>query len=131
MRFFIEGDPPRATGQMHKVGVRSGRPYFYDPGPVKAAKEFFMIMLRRHIPEKPIDSAVRLRVVWFFRARTKKQDGKYKTTRPDTDNLMKILKDVMTSGGFWTDDSLVVDERVEKKWSLRPGIEIELEEIHE
>ena len=131
MKILLDIDPPRATGQMHKVTARNGKPFFYDPEPVKAARELFGILLSRHVPAQPLQGPVRLHVVWRFKARTRKQDGTYKTTRPDTDNLQKILKDEMTLCGFWNDDAQVVDERVEKKWSLTPGIEIEIEEIEE
>lgn len=48
-------------------------------------------------------------------------------TRPDTDNLEKMLKDCMTEVGFWKDDALVVSETVYKIWSDEPtGISIEL-----
>lgn len=129
MRFFLNMDPPRATGQMRKCMVRNGQPFFYDPPAVKTAKRDLTLMLMRYVPRKAIDGPVQLHVIWYFRTRTRKLNGTYKTTRPDTDNLQKILKDVMTVCGFWRDDALVVDERVEKRWSLNPGIEIEMEEI--
>lgn len=54
--------------------------------------------------------------VWFVRASfvykpkslTKKMLGQFKTTRPDGDNMLKLLMDVITqSGYFWNDDSQV------------------------
>ena len=43
---------------------------------------------------------------WCF-PKGKHSDGEYKATKPDTDNLQKMLKDVMTEVGFWKDDALV------------------------
>ncbi len=37
--FFMAMIPPTATAQEHKVAVRNGKPIFYDPPDVKAAKE--------------------------------------------------------------------------------------------
>ena len=37
-------------------------------------------------------------------------DGEYRTTKPDTDNLQKLLKDCMTATGFWTDDAQAFDK---------------------
>jgi Holliday junction resolvase RusA-like endonuclease len=63
----------------------------------------------------------------------KKKIGKWKTTRPDTDNLIKALKDTMTDLGFWDDDSQVADERVRKKWTTkeRAGVTIVIDTLKE
>lgn len=50
-------------------------------------------------------------------------------TRPDTDNLQKLLKDVLTGLGFWKDDALVAVEHVDKRWADRPGIYIKIEPL--
>ena len=38
MKFFIAMKPPTATAQEKQVKVVHGRPFFYDPAPVKEAK---------------------------------------------------------------------------------------------
>ena len=48
-----------------------------------------------------------------------------KTTRPDADNLNKMLKDVMTDMGFWSDDALICCEMVSKMYGDEPGIIID------
>ena len=51
-------------------------------------------------------------------------------TRPDTDNLQKLLKDCMTRVGFWNDDAQVCREEVTKRWSRQaPGIAIKVVSI--
>ena len=55
--------------------------------------------LSKYVPEQPYDVGIRLTVKWFFRKRRHK-DGEYRTTKPDTDNLNKLLKDCMTDLGF-------------------------------
>jgi len=55
------------------------------------------------------------------------RDGQYKITRPDTDNMIKILKDEMTSLGFWKDDAQVASEITEKFWAEQPGIYVKVE----
>ena len=57
--------------------------------------------------------------------------GKYKPTRPDTDNYIKEFKDVMTSLDFWNDDSQVVDERVIKTYAEKASITVWWEELDE
>ena len=73
--------------------------------------------------------AVRLLVKWCF-PRGQHEDGEYRTTRPDTDNLQKLLKDCMTAVGFWRDDAQVSSEIVEKFWAEVPGIYVCMEQIN-
>ena len=49
-------------------------------------------------------------------------NGEWKTTKPDTDNLDKALKDEMTRLRFWHDDAQVASEISEKFWADVPGI---------
>lgn len=51
------------------------------------------------------------------------------TTKPDTDNLQKLLKDCMTKLGYWQDDAQVASEIVEKFWADTVGIYIKIEEL--
>lgn len=128
IEFFMEMDPPRTTHQQQKAAVVGGKLQFYQPPALKAARQTLMLALHPHRPPNPLDGPLRLRVCWRF-PRGRHRDGAYKTTRPDTDNLQKLLKDCMTDAGFWTDDALVASEIVEKFWSQRPGIFIRVEEL--
>ncbi|MCK3937262.1 RusA family crossover junction endodeoxyribonuclease, partial [Streptococcus suis] len=74
---------------------------------------------------------IRLTVKWLFPRTKKSQHGQYKTTKPDTDNLQKLLKDCMTAVGFWEDDAQVASEVVEKFWSDQVGIYIKVEVLDE
>lgn len=85
--------------------------------------------LRSHVPEEPVRSGVRLLVKWCFPISGRHRSGEYKITKPDTDNLQKLLKDCMTDCGFWKDDALVASEIVEKFWAEVPGIYVRMEEI--
>ena len=86
--------------------------------------------LIKNRPKEPIEGAVQLTVMWLFPKGKSHKNGEWRTTRPDTDNLQKLLKDCMTKVGFWKDDAQVVSERVEKRWSDEPsGIYIEIEEL--
>lgn len=100
---------------------------FYDPAPVKDAKNLLTAHLLPHRPEKPLTGAVSLSVVWLFPKGRSHRNGEWRITKPDTDNLQKLLKDCMTRCGFWKDDAQVVRETVEKRWSDEPsGIYIEI-----
>ena len=47
-----------------------------------------------------------------------------KDTRPDTDNLLKLLKDVLKGCRFWHDDAQVAEELTRKGWGDRTGIHV-------
>lgn len=127
--FFMPMLPPTKTHQEKKVRVVNGKPVFYEPAELKAVRSKLTAHLGQHVPEKKYTSAVRLVTKWCFPIIGKHQDGEYKATRPDTDNLQKMLKDCMTDVGFWTDDALVASEIIEKFWAKVPGIYIAIEEI--
>lgn len=125
--FFLPMIPPTVTAQEHTVTVRKGKPIFYDPPEVKEARAKLTAYLARHKPKETFASTVRLCVKWCFPITGSHHDGEYKYTKPDTDNLNKLLKDCMTACGFWKDDALVASEIIEKFWAKIPGIYIRIE----
>lgn len=128
IEFFMAMEPPTVTAQEHKVTVINGKPVFYDPPEVKDAKLKLCGHLAKHKPRKRTETGCRLITKWCF-PRGNHKDGEYRTTKPDTDNLQKLLKDCMTQVGFWEDDALVASEIVEKFWADIPGIYIRIEEL--
>lgn len=128
VEFFMSMIPPTATHQEKQVRVVNGKPVFYDPPEVQAARSKLTAHLAGHAPDRPMEGAVRLMVKWCF-PRGRHRNGQYRTTRPDTDNLQKLLKDCMTEAKFWKDDAQVASEIVEKFWAEVPGIYIRIEEI--
>lgn len=121
--------PPTVTAQEHKVTVKNSKPVFYDPAGLKAARIKITAYLSKHSPPTPYTCGIRLIVKWLFPITGKHLDGEYKTTKPDTDNLQKLLKDCMTKCGFWKDDALVVSEIIEKFYADCPGIYIKIEKL--
>lgn len=123
-KIMLDMDPPTATSQENKTAVVNGRLMHYKS---KGAKETFRVLaeaLRPYAPEKPMDGPIQLICSWKFRATKTHRSGQWKISRPDTDNLQKALKDVMTRLGFWVDDSRVCSECIMKTWSDEPGITI-------
>ena len=130
MNFFLAMNPPTVTAQERKVKVVQGKPIFYDPEQVKDARNLLCGHLSLHKPIAPLTGAISLRVLWLFPKGKSHKHGEWRTTKPDTDNLQKLLKDCMTACGFWKDDAQVVRETAEKRWSDEPcGIYIEIEEV--
>ena len=112
MNFFIAITPPTSTAQM------------------KEARNALTAHLALHKPDKPMSGGISLRVLWLFPRGKSHRNGEWRVTKPDTDNLQKLLKDCMTRCGFWNDDAQVAREIIEKRWSDDPcGIYIEIEEL--
>ena len=118
---------PTTTHQQKQVTVKNGKPIFYEPEDLKAARAKLTAHLGSHVPPGKFTTAIRLTVWWCFKRTGKHKNGEYKATKPDTDNLNKLLKDCMTDLGFWTDDALVASEVIEKYWADLPGIYIKIE----
>jgi len=127
--FFVAMIPPTVTHQEKKVTIRNCKPHFYEPAELKEARAALKARLAPYRPDVPYEDGVRLIVKWCFPLSGNHKNGEYRTSKPDTDNLQKMLKDVMTDLHFWKDDALVCSELVEKFWSSVPGIYIEIEEV--
>ncbi|MGI6710947.1 MAG: RusA family crossover junction endodeoxyribonuclease [Bacilli bacterium] len=127
MKIFLLMEPPTVTAQEAKVAVVGNRPVFYKPEKVKAARHMLIRHLRPFKPAMPFEGPLELHVRWKFPRGKRHKNYEWRITKPDTDNLQKMLKDCMTEVGFWKDDALVVREIAEKVWSDEPtGISIEI-----
>lgn len=126
--FFMAMEPPTCTHQEKQVHVVNGKPVFYEPQELKTARNKLTAHLAKHRPKKKYKCGLRLITKWCF-PKGQHGDGEYRTTKPDTDNLQKLLKDCMTAVGFWKDDAQVASELVEKFWADIPGIYIRIEEL--
>lgn len=127
--FFLPIKPPTVTHQEKSIRVVKGKPVVYEPAELKAARSKLMAHLGQHAPLVPMCGAVRLMVKWCFPITGNHKNCQWKTTKPDTDNLQKLLKDCMTDLGYWKDDAQVASEIVEKFWAKIPGIYIAAEEL--
>lgn len=129
LEFFMAMDPPTVTDQEHQVMVKNGKPVFYRPAQVRAARAKLIGYLGQHVPCMKLDGPIELVTKWCFPKTGIHAHGEYRITKPDTDNLQKMLKDCMTECGYWKDDALVCREITEKFWSDVPGIFIRVSEL--
>ena len=130
MKMFLLMNPPTVTAQERKVALVKNKPIFYKPENVKKAKAEIIKYLKPFKPPSPYEGAIELHVVWLFPKGKSHKHNEWRITKPDTDNLQKMLKDCMTDVGFWKDDAQVVKEIVEKRWSDDPtGISIEMDKL--
>ena len=127
--FFMPMHVPTMTHQEKQVHVVKGRPVFYEPQELKAVREKLRAHLGRHVPDVGFSGPVRLTTWWCFAVKGTHHNGEYRTSKPDTDNLVKMLKDVMTGLHFWSDDAQVASEVIEKYWADIPGIYIKVESL--
>jgi Holliday junction resolvase RusA-like endonuclease len=131
MTLDIKMIPPTATSQENKVAVVNGKMMHYKS---KGAKQTFSVLtaaLAPFAPAVPMDGPIRLEVEWRFPKGKSHKNNEWRISKPDTDNLQKALKDVMTRLGYWVDDSRVCHELVAKIWSDDPGIWIKYESLEE
>ena len=129
MEINVQFDPPRSTAQEKQYTQKNGRVIVYESKQAKAAKQLLRLVLAPYTPRKPLTGAVALYVTWRFPYKGK---AHFETTRPDTDNLDKALKDVMTGLGYWKDDALVAREHIEKIWHKEhPGLYVRIVDISE
>lgn len=129
IEFFIPMKLPTVTHQQKKVHVVNGKPHYYEPDALKDARLKFSAHLAAYVPEKKLTGPIRLLTKWCYTAIGKHKNGEYKITKPDTDNMIKLLKDVMTGLGYWTDDAQVASEITEKFWSEQPGLYVRIEQL--
>lgn len=130
IEFFVPMKLPTTTAQEQKTGVsKNGKPYKYDPPELKAARVLFRDHLAKFRPPKPISGPIKLQTIWCYPCNSTHPEPAWKTTKPDTDNMVKLLKDVMTKLGFWHDDAQVTLEIIQKIWDNRSGLYVSVEAL--
>lgn len=136
IEFFMAMNPPTVTAQEHKVTVINGKPVFYDPPDVKDAKLKLCGYLAKHKPKKKIESGCRLVTKWCF-PNGRHKDGEYRITKPDTDNLQKLLNEYIVnathrwniksgavrSGKSYVDTAFVIPFRIRER-AGKPGLNV-------
>lgn len=122
---------PTATLQQKRAAVVKGRVVMYEPTNVKAAIKEYEMKLKPFVPDKTFDGPLRVAIMWNFGTKDKKKQGTWKTSRPDADNMAKILLDRMTKLGFWEDDSQIVQLKCYKKWEADSTVKILIEEVRQ
>jgi Holliday junction resolvase RusA-like endonuclease len=126
IEFFVEGRPmpqprPRASN-------RSGVVHMYNKysGKAKAWRETLVIECGKRRPPTPINNAVHLELQFKFPG--KKTIPHIK--RPDIDNLVKMVMDVLTMSSVFSDDDVVYSLVAGKIYTPEPsGCLIRIQEI--
>jgi Holliday junction resolvase RusA-like endonuclease len=111
--------------------IKNGRPkpVVYEPAELKAVRNKLRDYLGQYVPTTPFAGPLQVIVKWCFPADDKHPPISWKTTKPDTHNMNKLLFDVMTALNFWQDDALVCREIIEKFYNDVPGLYIAIENL--
>lgn len=89
-----------------------------------------------HRPPAPLGGPIRLDVLVIFpwlkghSAKVRSNGGIPKETKPDVDNILKQLDDVLERSGFFGNDAQVSDVRVRKRFGAMPTVQVRIEEDH-
>ena len=134
MNTFIFGDPkgqPRARAFARRMGAKHVA-RMYDSDVADAWKQAVSLQIAREMMAGPVAvdlvGAFDVNLTFFFR-RPKSHYGKgghvkasapvCHVSKPDADNLAKLVLDRITRGGrIWRDDSQVARLRVDKFWAI-------------
>lgn len=106
-----------------------------ESGGIRGWKTLVAIKLREALPwpRSPWDGPVELDVTFYFDRTEELKRPKHSSrellhaVKPDLDNLVKAIKDVMTDVGIWTDDGRVSDCVTRKRYCARdfgPGVRV-------
>jgi Holliday junction resolvase RusA-like endonuclease len=131
INFFIRCNPPKTTAQAHrKATVINNRAMIYVDAEGKQLENDYISLLMPYVPQTPYYKSIIVDVLFVFpwRKSEKKSVVQYHyvphIAKPDRDNAVKTLFDVMSMLRFWTDDDLISDGRITKVWGDEPGIGI-------
>lgn len=134
MRIFFElPENPKSTAQEKGTSVINGRVHHYEKKNVRQMREryrheIWAFMYKNRLTAPHFDGPVYLAVTFTHSTKTKKLHGQPKTTKPDLDNEVKLLIDVLADLGFFTvGDQQICFLLLRKLWGEKPTVEINIE----
>lgn len=136
----LEPDIPKLT---HQNGIKArairspdGRSWIgqiYKSPALRDLEAKYISLLRPYAPPKPWSCPIFLSTIWYFSGPSSGiTSQRWKTTKPDTDNLVKTLKDCLVRAGFFKDDALVSRESIAKFFvspNQQHGISIQIYDL--
>ena len=135
IRFTVYGEPV-AQGRPRAANI-GGHIRMYDPKKSRDYKDYVRLTASEQAPEKLIEGPIVLEVKVYRpipksfskKKRAEAENGLIRpTTKPESDNYLKGIKDALKSV-IWKDDSQVVDFYVSKFYSEKPRVEIKVMEL--
>lgn len=139
IEFKLDCIPPKATAQgSSRIMKRKNGQMFVGKSAnsnATKAKRMLMALMTPHVPSKPLDGPLMLEVQWGYPWRKSEprknrvRGYKHCDTRPDADNLCKMLMDCLGGSGFFNDDGQIAKLNFSKWWCEHPGIWIKIEQL--
>lgn len=124
---------PSGTSQERKYAFnpKTRRIMSYPSSACKAAKATYRRAFKPYKPNELFKAPICLEVMLFYPTKDKKKQGTLKTTRPDGDNLLKVIKDVLNELDFFEDDAHIAKESIVRRWVAPEdaGVKVVLWEI--
>lgn len=122
---------PKGTSQMKGERVVGNRIHHYEKKNVSYQRYIYRKAILEALDDLEIEAPnyegpVCLKVIFTYSIKDKKRWGHWKTSKPDLDNSVKLLQDVLTDLHFFKDDSQIAKLVLEKRLSSHPLIEIEI-----
>lgn len=131
---------PKQGDRTRQVNMKSGKSFIghYQPKKITNEKDALILLAQEYRPEHIWTEPIEVQVTFFFpwtKSITKKRKLSwsesgldYKSTKPDLDNLEKMLFDAL-EGVIYQNDSQIVSKFSEKRLSDTPRIQIVLTKI--
>ncbi len=130
IQFRLDIVPPKTTSQTKRLVMVAGKPRFFPKREHQEAENDLLLLCRKHAPSEPLRGPLSLSVafVWPWRSGEPLKHRKFGTIphdrRPDLDNCVKLICDILTKLCFWTDDGQISELHVRKFWGDRPSITV-------
>lgn len=131
-RIFIESSPTQQSA-LRILKSKSGKMFVGKMSNSKATKwkKEFIAKCLSHRPEKPYDFPLEVTIGFEYdylkkHSASERKQILPKETRPDLDNLEKMVLDALVEAGFMVDDSLVAIKHSHKLFTGCPSITIDM-----
>lgn len=139
--FILKADgwtPPTTTSQasMRILKTKGGKHFIgkYANSKAKQVQKTFQLLLAPHKPGVPITGALSVEITYRMPYRKTEKRSHLRNewmphdTRPDADNLLKLLLDSMNNV-FWNDDAQISYLSIYKQRGHDPHIRIKISQI--
>ena len=127
MQIIVYGEPtPKGRP---RVAMMGRFPTVYTPKETREAEDTFLQQAIKQKPETPLEGPLSISIK-FYKIKPKSKPKKviHWTTKPDLDNLVKLVIDALNKV-FFQDDSQIIEIQATKQYDQTPRTEVEIRKI--
>jgi len=140
----VNGIPKAMPRQRFRmIRMKSGKQFIHSYTPTDKIQTWYDLFIqeaRKKTPNKTMDGAIEIdceirlpRPKGHYKKNGElNNEEKYHTKKPDFDNLMKLMCDILTNLGYYKDDSQIAKVEVVKYWAnhlTECGVKMKIREI--